>query len=213
MTLDQSKETSVAIGDRMKEAESTAKIIDENRESYRRVATRGSVLYFVVSDFANVDPMYQYSLDFFTKLFIMRLEKSEKSEVLETRLEILINDITRAIYFSICRGLFEKDKLLYSFLNTTSIGRRNGDIDADEWSFFLRGSLIDYSARENKIDYISQKQFISLCGLEDCHTNFKNLIKSFEEVSDKVVWKDIMKSENPEMVPMPPIFDERLTEF
>jgi hypothetical protein len=30
--------------------------------------------------------MYQYSLEFFNKLFIMRLEKSEKSDVLEQRL-------------------------------------------------------------------------------------------------------------------------------
>lgn len=57
-TLDQSKETSTAINERMIEAEQTAKIIDDNRESYRGVATRGSVLYFVVSDLANVDPMY-----------------------------------------------------------------------------------------------------------------------------------------------------------
>jgi len=60
----------------------------------------------------------------------------------------LINDITRAFYFSICRGLFEKDKLLYSFLNASSILRRNGDIDLDEWNFFLRGSLTDYSKIE-----------------------------------------------------------------
>jgi dynein heavy chain len=58
ITLDQSKETSLAINERMIEAEQTAKVIDESRESYRCVATRGSVLYFVISDFANVDPMY-----------------------------------------------------------------------------------------------------------------------------------------------------------
>jgi dynein heavy chain len=63
----------------MIEAEVTAKNIDENRENYRIVARRGSVLYFVVADLANIDPMYQYSLEFFTKLFVMRLEKSEKA--------------------------------------------------------------------------------------------------------------------------------------
>lgn len=78
----------------------------------------------------------------------MRLEKSEKSTDLDERLQILLADITRSFYFSICRGLFEKDKLLYSFLNTSSILRRNGDIDIDEWNFFLRGSANDYSGRE-----------------------------------------------------------------
>lgn len=69
-------------------------------------------------------------------------------------MDILENDITRAFYFSICRGLFEKDKLLYSFLNTTSIERRSNEIDIDEWNFFLRGSLTDYSKRESRPDYI-----------------------------------------------------------
>jgi dynein heavy chain len=85
----------------------------------------------------------------------MRLEKSEKSTDLDQRLQILLNDITKSFYFSICRGLFEKDKLLYSFLNSSSILRRNGDIDIDEWNFFLRGSPADYSDREQKADYIT----------------------------------------------------------
>lgn len=83
ITLDQSKETSIGINERMIEAEQTSKMIDENRENYRGVSRRGSVLYFVVSDLANIDPMYQYSLEFFTKLFVMRLEKSEKSTDLD----------------------------------------------------------------------------------------------------------------------------------
>ena len=94
ITLDQSKETSIVITDKMVEAEQTAKMINENRESYRSVARRGSVLYFVVADLALVDPMYQYSLDFFTKLFNRRLDKAEKSEVLQDRLAILIADVT-----------------------------------------------------------------------------------------------------------------------
>ncbi len=197
----------------MIEAEVTAKNIDENRENYRIVARRGSVLYFVVADLANIDPMYQYSLEFFTKLFVMRLEKSEKASDLQIRLQILINDITRAFYFSICRGLFEKDKLLYSFLNATSILRRNGDIDLDEWNFFLRGSLTDYSKIEQKIDYIDENVFKGLCGLEESHVNFKQLVRSFEDTSDKVVWKSIITSDEPHMIPLPPIYEDRLTPF
>jgi len=76
----------------------------------------------------------------------MRLEKSEKSSELDRRLEILITDVTRSFFFSICRGLFEKDKLLYSFLNASSILRRNND-NIDEWNFFLRGSPTDFKSQ------------------------------------------------------------------
>lgn len=160
-------------------AEQTSKVIDATRESYRSVAKRGSVLYFVIADLANVDPMYQYSLEFFTKLFVMRLEKSTKNPELEKRLTILVDDVTRAFYFSICRGLFEKDKLLFSFLNASSILRRNKDINIDEWNFFLRGSPTDFSASENQVDFISVELWRSLLGLEECHQNFKDITKSF----------------------------------
>jgi len=85
--------------------------------------------------------------------------------------------------------LFEKDKLLYSFLNTTSILRRSKDIDIDEWNFFLRGSLVDYSRNHNNIEYVDLQVFYSLCGLEEVHSNYKNIIRSFEEPTDKVIWK------------------------
>ena len=76
IVLDQSKQTAIAINERMIEAEQTAKIIDENRENYRPIAIRGSVLYFVIADIGLVNTMYQYSLEFYMNLFKLRLEKS-----------------------------------------------------------------------------------------------------------------------------------------
>lgn len=52
------------------EAELTEKEIDESRERYRPVAYRGSIMYFCIRDFNVVDPMYQYSLQWFTNLFV-----------------------------------------------------------------------------------------------------------------------------------------------
>jgi len=188
-------------------------MIDANRESYRTVARRGSVLYFVIADLANVDPMYQYSLEFFTKLFVMRLEKSEQSSELEARLEILINDVTRAFYFGICRGLFEKDKLLYSFLNSSSILRRDNVINIDEWNFFLRGSPTDFKSHTKNIDFIDEEIFYSLLGLEECHSNFKDLVRSFEDTADQVYWRAIMSGDEPHILPLPAIFEDRLSNF
>jgi dynein heavy chain len=66
--LNDSKETSAAIIKRLAEAEVTEEKINRNRESYRPVAARGSVLYFVVAQLAELDPMYQYSLKFFAQV-------------------------------------------------------------------------------------------------------------------------------------------------
>ncbi len=185
ITLDQSKQTSITINERMVEAEQTALLINKNRENYRTIARRGSILYFVIADLALIDPMYQYSLEFFSRLFNRRLDKSEKSEVLEDRLNILINDVTESFFTNICRGLFERDKLLYAFLNASSILKRSGDINIDEWNFFLRGSSTDFSSREKDVEYISPALYIKLLGLEETHACFAGIVDSFKDRGKK----------------------------
>jgi dynein heavy chain len=103
------------------------------------------VLYFVIADLAHIDPMYQYSLEFFQKLFNKRLAESEGAEEKEKRIAIIIEDLTISFYINICRGLFEKDKLLYSFLNAVTIMKNARKIDEIEWNFFIRGTSNDYS--------------------------------------------------------------------
>lgn len=51
-------------------AEKTEKEIDEMRMGYRPVAERTAGLFFCITDLANIDPMYQYSLLFFINLFV-----------------------------------------------------------------------------------------------------------------------------------------------
>lgn len=114
---------------------------------------------------------------------------------------------------NICRGLFEKDKLLYSFLNASSILRRSGAISIDEWNFFLRGSSTDFSSFEKDIDYISDLMFYRLLGLEETHYNFKDISQSFKDRVDAVTWKDMLKSEDPHLIPLPSAFEDRLTSF
>ena len=214
LTLDQSKQTAIAIGERKAEAEITAEKITVSREKYRPVARRGSVLYFVIANLSLINDMYQYSLEFFTRLFKMRLEKSEQAEEVEKRLVILIDDITRSFYLSICRGLFEKDKLLYSFLNTAQILMRAEQIGVDEWNTFLRGSTNDYRHIENECsDWIEDKIWYALHGLQDIHENFKGLVDSIKDIGEKPVWKEIINSETPWEHDVPAVFEAKLSNF
>ena len=56
-TLSESKLTSIAIAERVAEAEVTEREINEARGRYLCVASRGSIIYFVIADLATVDPM------------------------------------------------------------------------------------------------------------------------------------------------------------
>lgn len=71
-TLNESKETSAIIASRLIETEATEEKISVAREKYRSVATRGSVLYFVVAQLSEIDPMYQYSLKYFNQVLFIR---------------------------------------------------------------------------------------------------------------------------------------------
>jgi len=139
-TLDASKITSDTVKKRMADSKVTADEINATRELYRTIAKRGSVLYFVIASLSNIDPMYQYSLEFFIKLFKLRLEKAPNPPVLKERLQVLVADITESFFINICRGLFEKDKLLFSFLITIFIQIENKVANMKEWNFFIRGS-------------------------------------------------------------------------
>jgi len=147
ITLDQSKKTGDECKSRMEVAEKAMEEIDHCTETLRPVATRASILYFVVADLGVIDPMYQYSLEFFVSLIKMRLRDSEKNDNIQERIKILLKDFTRFMYVNICRGLFEDHKLLFSFLITAQILRNHGHADyisrpkisPNEWLFFLRG--------------------------------------------------------------------------
>ena len=66
----------------------------------------------MIADLPNIDPMYQYSLEYFKKLFNYCLDISEKSKELELRLEIISNFVTKFMYTNVCRGLFSRHKLI-----------------------------------------------------------------------------------------------------
>jgi dynein heavy chain, axonemal len=68
-TLNSAQLTSAAIQARMREALDTERSINGARESYRPAAVRGSLLYFSIADLAAINPMYQYSLGSFVRLF------------------------------------------------------------------------------------------------------------------------------------------------
>ncbi|KAG8512932.1 Dynein heavy chain 6, axonemal [Galemys pyrenaicus] len=169
--------TSGAIKTRLKEAESTEMMINVAREKYRPIATQGSVMYFVIASLSEIDPMYQYSLKYFKQLFNTTIETSEKTEDLQERMVILLEQTLLTAYVNISRGLFEQHKLIYSFMLCVEIMRQQGSLADAEWNFFLRGSAGLEKERLPKPDvpWLLPATWFACCDLEESFPVFAGL--------------------------------------
>lgn len=79
------KAKAAEVKEKLSAAAETRKSINEKRELFRPVATRGSVLYFSIVDMSLVNVMYQTSLAQFTELFLRSMDDSEKASLPQVR--------------------------------------------------------------------------------------------------------------------------------
>jgi len=181
-TLTSSKETSNNIEQKVKEAQKTNVQIQATREAYTPVAFRVSQLFFCIADLAAVDPMYQYSLEWFTDLFTRSIAKAEKSHVLEERLGHLNASFTYELYKNVCRSLFEKDKLLFSFLLCIKVLLGEGKLDGAELRFFLTGNTSMDLERPNPIPgkWLTDASWGDILGMSKM-PGFKGFDRYFEK--------------------------------
>lgn len=83
----------------------TTKDIEILRDGYRPVAKRGAILFFLLSDMATVNAMYQYSLTSYLDVFVYSLRKAMPDVMLLRRLRNIINTLTKNVYDYGCTGL------------------------------------------------------------------------------------------------------------
>jgi len=181
IALQSAKSTAKQVSTRLEECEVTEKQNAELCEIYRGVAQRGSILFFTLPNLSSVDPMYQYSLEFFKNLFINCILVPHNTESTEKRLSDLVDLITYRTYCSVSRGLFSRHQIFYSFLLVSSILRGENRIDSDEWDLFVRGptSLPDEDSvtpPHGSINILTWRKIVSM----------SNSYKPFEGLSDDI---------------------------
>lgn len=89
------------------------KRIDETRETYRVCGRVASILFFVLNDLNKIDPMYQFSLNWYKDLFQASIEESKNNNYGD-RIKNIIKTHQLKVYKQVCRSLFEKHKILLS---------------------------------------------------------------------------------------------------
>jgi len=202
-TLAEAKKTGDMVKQKMEEAKIAESEINSTSEEYRPVAFRSSLLYFCIADFGTIDPMYQYSLQWYTNFFIKCIGNTPSASDTPQRLENLNAFFTYALYQNVCRSLFETHKMLFSFLLTIKIMQGNNKVDGGEWRFLISGMGATGSSIDDvnpDPDWIDASTWSGVCSLATLPF-FRGLEKDFAEDIQK--WKRIFDNNEPQKMKFP----------
>ncbi|MED6291229.1 Dynein heavy chain 3, axonemal, partial [Characodon lateralis] len=203
--LSSSKILSEEISEKQQVASITEKEIDNTRMGYRPVAEHSAILFFCISEMANIEPMYQYSLTWFLSLYQHSISESPKSNAVSERINNIVEHFTLCIYNNVCRSLFEKDKLLFSLLLTVGILQGKGQVDDEVWRFLLTGGIaLDNPLPNPASEWLSDKSWSEIV----MASKLPNLNKFFSHVTENIPkWKHLYDSAKPHEDQLPDQWD------
>jgi len=142
--LEVTKKTAKEINDAVEKGKITEVEINKARETFRRQASEGAMLYFLLTKLCAIDWMYQYSLDSYVTFFFKSIEKAEPAEQEVQRVLNLRESLRMTIYTWVSRGLFERHKLIFLSQLTFNLMKRGilGDenlMNEVHFQFLMRG--------------------------------------------------------------------------
>jgi dynein heavy chain len=175
---------------------------------YTPVAKRVSNLFFVLTDLVNVNPMYQYSLEFFRNIYKVTIKGAEKIEPKlrgNAQRAYFIKEFTSNLYRNVSRSLFVKDKLLFSFLVCIAIMREvqaeKGDgLDERSLRFLMTGGTKVTLDKPNPAgeegSWLSDKMWASFEQMSQSLAMFKGFSDSF--AADLTSWHELYELTDPQ---------------
>ena len=188
--LNTTKTEAKSVQAKLAEAEIKTKEINEQREQFRSVAIRGSVLYFCIIEMSLVNWMYNSSLGQFLQLFDQSIDNSEKGGSTKQRVETIVKFLTYHVYRYINRGLFEKDKVTFVLMMCFNIMLRDGKINAGDIAMFLKaGSALDVMEK-------SSYKFLEDSAWNNCRALSKHFFRGDSGQFFKELLTNIEKNEN-----------------
>lgn len=162
--------------------------IENYRDSYRKVSAFAAVLYECLDYLRTLNPMYQFSLDWYFNMYDYSIENANCSSELKQRIDFLIRSITKNLYQSICRSIFDADKLIFSWIIVTNMLMDENRLNAEQLNFFIAGDKVKMGPLSKKPDndWITDEMWCDLCNLAK-FIDSDEFISSFEKYA--LEWK------------------------
>jgi len=201
--LEKTKATSAEITAQVKIALETEEKINVSRETYRRVAAEGSMLFFLIIQLSVIEHMYQYSLDSFVRFLYKAIDKAEPSDDMQERCTILIKTIRMTIFRWVNRGLFERHKLIFCSMlafRLFQLGQLSEEFNFSYFNFLMRGP--SRSDIENPIsEWLPNPAWFAVQKLTELE-GFESFAQNMEKDAPNR-FKDWFNELNPEEVKLP----------
>jgi len=197
-TLATSKVASARIEERVAEQEKTQALVQETRESYVPVAVRASALFFVISDLCAVEPMYQYSLEWFITIYLLAIATADKFERnIQKRLQALQSQFVRLLYEKVCDSLFEKDKLMFSLLLCFKSMEVDHELNTDEKeSLLVALGGVGSGEPKPQAEWLTDVSWLRICELGKLSKSvWQGFAASFKQKLDG--WRQVFDADNP----------------
>jgi len=221
--LEETKRTATDIEEKVKLAKVTEVSIGKAREVYRPVATRGSLVYFLIDNLNQLDRVYHYSMANYVYILnkgmdvtaggkdeskVAEKERIGEEVPIEKRVELLIETTCYTSFSYVAQGLFERHKLIVATQLCMQILRGRGELQHVKFDFLLRGPKV--VGVDNPIaEWVADGVWASVQALKE--------LDDYASLPDDLVgsakrWREWVELERPEDEALPGDW-KRMSEF
>ena len=207
--LQHTKTTAAEVSEKLTNAAEANERISIAREEYRPVATRGSLIYFLIVDMAAINIMYQVSLQQFLVLFDYSIANSAPAPLASKRIVNIIDYVNFYVTCYMQRGLFERHKTIWALMLTMRIQSISGKLSGAQQKMLLTGGgALDLNTEKPKpFPWIPDNVWLNVIQLSRSVPTFRDLPDSIAR--NDALWKHWYDEDAPEATRIPD-FEDRI---